>query len=464
MQVIETNTDGLKRAYKVTIPAGDLADKVTAKLVEIGKTVRMPGFRPGKVPMTVLRKRYTRSVMGEVLEAAVQDSVDKTLAERSLRPAMQPKVEITAFPEGGDLEFSIEMDLLPEIELQDFSAIKLERMRADVDDAAIDEALKKIASGQKRTEPVPEARESRSGDTAVIDFVGKTDGVPFAGGAGKDHHLELGSNSFIPGFEDALIGKKAGESVSVNVTFPTEYHAELAGKDAVFDVDIKELRQSADFVLDEEFAKSIGMDSLATLRKAVREQLENDRHTASRGKLKRALLDVLSDGYAFEVPQGVVDAEFASIWAQLEQAKKDGSLDAADLDKSDDVLKEEYRAVAERRVRLGLVLAEVGRKNAISVTSEDLNRAIMAEAGRYPGQEQMVVRYFRENQEALQSLQAPLYEDKVVDFILELASVTDKTVTEADLFAEVEDTIARPANRRRRPAKGSAEQEQESAE
>ncbi|MBF0093970.1 MAG: trigger factor [Alphaproteobacteria bacterium] len=453
MQLIETNNEGLKRAFKVIVPAGDLAEKVTAKLTEIGKTVRMQGFRPGKVPMPLLRQRYAKSVMGEVLEAAVQESVGQTIAERKLRPAMQPKIEITSFPDGGDLEFTVDMDLLPEFELQDFSALKLERPRAEVDDEAVDAALARIASSQKRTETVAEAREARSGDTVVIDFVGKTGGEPISGGAGTDHHLELGSNTFIPGFEDALVGKKVGESVSFNVTFPDQYHAELAGKEATFDVDIKELRRAAAAAVDEDLAKAFGMESLESLRAAVREQLERDYDTASRSKLKRALLDVLADGYAFDVPTGVVDMEFDSIWRQVEQAKADGSLDPEDRDKGDDVLKEEYRKVAERRVRLGLVLAEAGRRNNITVTKDDINRALMAEASRFPGQEQMVIQYYRKNPEAVDALHAPLFEEKVVDFILEMATVTDKAVKASELLDDEEDAAETPVKRRKRTPK-----------
>lgn len=436
MQLIETNTEGLKRSFKVTVPAADLAGKVTAKLTEIGKTVRLPGFRAGKVPMALLRQRYAKSVMGEVLENMVQETVDKAISERDLHPAMQPKIEITAFPEGGDLEFTVDMELLPEITHQDFSALKLDRPRADVEDTALDQALSRIASGQKRTEVVSEIREARAGDTAVIDFTGRTGDTPISGGAGTDHHLELGSNSFIPGFEDALIGKKAGENVTFNVTFPEAYHAELAGKEATFDVLIKELRQNATSTVDEGLAKAFGLDSLDALRQAVREQLERDHDVASRTKLKRALLDALADGYSFELPSSVVDMEFDAIWKQLEQAKTDGQIDPEDQGKSDDTLKEEYRKVAERRVRLGLILADVGRKNNITVTQDDLNRALMAEAGRYPGQEQMVIQYYRKNPEALNSLQAPLFEDKVVNFILEMATVTDKTVTATELLGE----------------------------
>lgn len=439
MQLIETNTEGLKREYKVTVPAGAIAVKVNARLAEIAKSVRLPGFRPGKAPVALITKRYGKSVMGEVLDATVQETVGAAMAERRLRPATQPKIEITSFEEGKDLEFTMAVEVFPEVEAIDFATLEIERPRAEVDDAAIDSALQRLSKRQVRTEVVSEPREAKLGDTAVIDFDGSMGGTPIVGGSGQDYSLELGSKSFVPGFEDALIGAKAGDSRTFTVTFPEQYHTDLAGKDAEFVVTVKELRQPAEVAIDDELAKSFGVENVEALRKTVREQLEREFAGFSRQRAKRALLDRLSDRYSFEVPSGMADAEFAGIWTQFEDGKKRGINDPADAGKSEDELRAEYRELAVRRVRLGVLLAEIGRKNNITVTQEDLNRALVAEASNYPGQEKMVLEYYRKTEGALDSLRAPLFEEKVVDFLLEMAKITDKTVSVAELTMEQEE-------------------------
>lgn len=432
MQVTETNAEGLKHEFKVVVPASQLETRMQDKLAEIARTVAMPGFRPGKVPMTIVRKKYGGHVMGEILEGAVNDGAGQAISGKNLRPAVQPKIEITKFEEGSDLEFTVAVEVLPEIAFMDFASISLVRDKAVVPEAEIDDAIKNIAERNETSEPVK--RAAKSGDVVVIDFVGKQDGVAFPGGTAEGYSLKLGSGTFIPGFEDQLIGKKAEQDVEVNVTFPEAYGNEsLAGKPALFEVKVKEVRAAKPAEIDDELAKAVGLESLEALKTAIRDEIARDLDGASRLKLKRALLDALASGHDFPVPPSMVEHEFEAIWKQVEADKEAGRQDAADAGKSEDELKAEYKTLAERRVRLGLLLAEVGRVNEVTVTQEDLNRGIMMEARRYPGQEHLVLQYYQKNPEALDSLRAPLFEEKVVDFILELAKITDNEVSAEDL-------------------------------
>ncbi|QJE72737.1 trigger factor [Aerophototrophica crusticola] len=440
MQITETSADGLRREYKVTVPAADIQNRVTAKLTEIGKSVRMPGFRPGKVPMPLLKQRYGQSVMGEVLEGAVNDSTAKAVEQNNLRPALQPKVEIINFADGQDLEFAVNVELLPEFEPADLSAVELDKPVVEVTDAMVDEALGRLSKGRRTTVKVEEERPAASGDILLIDFDGSVDGERRPGMKGEGYELELGSGTFIPGFEDQLVGAKPGEHKTVTVTFPAEYHAaELAGKEAVFEVDVKELRQGQDAVLDDELAKSFGFDTLDALKDAIRERMAADYGNTSRLRAKRALLDKLAELHDFEVPAGMVDIEFNQIWERLQQELKAGGGDAEDKEKDEEALKAEYRAIAVRRVRLGLLLSEIGRRNNITVTREELNRAVIEEVRRYPGQEQQVFEFFKKNPQAAEGLRAPIYEDKVVDFILGTVKVTEKPVSVEELMREPEE-------------------------
>ncbi|KJS35685.1 MAG: trigger factor [Rhodospirillaceae bacterium BRH_c57] len=449
MQVTETNADGLKREFKIVVPASTLQDKTDSRLKELSHQVRLPGFRPGKVPMALMKKKYGASVMGEVLEAAVQEGSQQTLADRDLRPAMQPKIEIVSFEEGKDLEFKMDVEVLPTIGEMDFASIELERPKVVVPDAEIEEALGRIAESRKQAEATGSKRKSKKGDILEIDFVGRIGGEEFPGGKGEGYDLELGSNTFIPGFEDQLVGAKAGDVSTVTVTFPEDYHAkDLAGKEAAFEVTVKELKESKVPEINDDFAKTVGLEDLEALKAAVREQMDKDYAGIARNRVKRALLDKLADMADFEVPGGMVDLEFDAIWAQVEEAKAKDDLDEEDKGKSDEELRDEYRALAERRVRLGLLLAEIGQKNAIQVNQEDLNGAIMQEAMRYPGQEQAVFQFFQSNQQALNQLRAPIYEDKVVDYILELAQVTDKDVSPEELAAEPETAGTKKAGKK----------------
>ena len=435
MQVTETLAEGLKREFSVLVPAADMARHVDDRLVSLGRTLKVPGFRPGKVPMPVLRQRYGKSVLGEVLEQTVEESSAKALSERGLRPAMMPRIQVTKFEEDGDLEYSMSVELIPEIVPVDFATLSLERVVATVGDTEIDEALERIKQRYKRFEPITEARPAVAGDSVVIDFLGKIDGVPFDGGKGEGYSLELGSNTFIPGFEDQLIGITVGETKDINVAFPAEYPSpEVAGKQAVFTVTANEIRVAAEQVIDDEFAASIGAETAEKLRDAVRGEIEREFGQVSKARLKRALLDQLAEVHSFEVPKTMVDAEFEGIWRRVEEATKQGQTDPDMEGKSEDEQKAEYRTIAERRVRLGLLLAEVGRLNSITVSEDELRRAVIREATRYQGQERQVIEYYQKNREALDQLRAPVMEEKVVDFILDIAKLTDKTVTPAELF------------------------------
>lgn len=443
MQVTEISSEGLKREFKVVVASSDIETKMNVRLEELGRTVNLPGFRPGKVPMPVLKKRFGQSVLGEVLERAVNDSSSQAMGERGLRPAIQPKIEITSFQEGSNLEYKMAVELLPDIKPMNFGELALERMKAEASDDDINTALQRIAEHNRKTEKVTTDRPSQKGDVVVIDFVGKIDGTEFPGGSAKDHHLEIGSNQFIPGFEDQLVGRKAGSTVDVKVTFPKEYGSEkLAGKDAVFTVTVKEIHEKLPAAVDETFAKAMGFDDVGGLKKSVGEQITRDYGRRARARLKRQLLDKLAETHDFQVPQGMVDMEFESIWNSVEEARKRGDQDPTITGKSDDDLKKEFRGIAERRVRLGLLLSEVGRLNNIEVTQEEVNRALIEEARRFPGQERKVVEFYRSHPEALAQLRAPLFEDKVIDFIIEMAKVTDKPVTAAELLKDPDEETA----------------------
>jgi len=437
MQVKQLKQDGLNHELEVTVDAGDIAKRVDARLVEVSKTVKLPGFRPGKVPMPLMKQRYGKAVLGEVLEKTVNETSVEALKEQDITPALQPKIEVVSktFDEGEDLVYTMKVDSLPEVELKDYKGFKLTKLVSKADEAAIDEALTRIASMRKTTKPIEGKRASKSGDTLVIDFKGRTadDNVEHQGMAAEGHNLELGSGNFIPGFEDQLIGKKAGDEVEVKVGFPEEYGAaELAGRDAIFDVTIHEIRESEEAEINDEFAQSLGMEDLAGLRKAVEEQTNQEFDNHSRLKLKKELLDQLDEAHSFDIPQSMKDLEMQNI---LHQIKVDNAQRGVTEEPNDEE-KKELEAIADRRVRLGLVLAQIGNENKIQVADVELQRAVIAEAQKYPGQEKEVFDYFSKNRESLESLRAPIYEDKVVDFILELAEVTEKEVSAEELTAD----------------------------
>lgn len=462
MQVTETRTEGLKREYKVLISAKDLDEKMTGRLQELGAKVRVPGFRPGKVPIKVLKQRFGKSVMGEVLERAVTDSSNQAISERGLRPAMQPKIEITSFDEGKDLEYTMALEILPDIEPMDFSALELERLTIEVEDEAVDETLSDLAKAQRRTKALDQPRPAQKGDVLVLDFKGTVDGEEYPGMAAEDHHLELGSSSFIEGFEDQLIGAAIGETREVKVTFPEAYANErLAGREAVFTVTIKNILERVAVPVDDELAKAVGEADLTTLKARARERLEAEHREVARSRLKRQLLDKLAEAHDFPVPEGMVDAEFDAIWKQVAQDRERGQLDPEDAAKSEDELKEEYRGIAERRVRLGLLISEVGRRNGIEVSQDEVNRALLREAQRHPGREREVFEFYQRTPEAIANLRAPLFEDKVIDFIVDLAKTSERSVTPAEFREEMEreaaaESPAKPAKKAAKPAKKAA--------
>jgi trigger factor len=448
MQVTELSAEGLKRQFKIVVPAGDLSAKVDERLAEMAQTAAMPGFRPGKVPVSLLKKQYGQALFGEAVEQAVNTSTAKAIEDRGLRPALQPRVDLKQLEEGKDVEFEVAIEVLPEIGKLDFSGIELERLKAAVPDKDIDDALERIAKANREQRPVDPPRPAQKGDAIKLDFVGSVDGTEFPGGAATDYTLELGSGSFIPGFEDQLIGAEVGKSVDVKVTFPADYGAaELAGKDAVFKCTIKEIHEFADKPADDELAKKNNFENLEAMRKAVGERIGQDYTQISRQMVKRQLLDKLADSHKFQVPEGLIEGEFGAIWQRIEEAKKNGQK----LEDDEEKMKVEYREIAERRVRLGLLLADVGRSNNIEVTPEELNQAVMREAMRYPGQERQVLEFYGKNAELKEQLRAPIFEEKTVDFILELAKVTEKSVTPEELLkaareAEEEEPAEKAAN------------------
>jgi trigger factor len=442
MQVTELSAEGLKREYKVVVPADEIESRVTKRLDELRQTIRMPGFRPGKVPVSLLRKQYGRSVMGEVLEQAVNQGSQKAISDHELRPALQPKIEVTSFDEGANLEFTMAVEVLPAVPTVDLKAIELTRLAAEVTDEAVARRLEGFARRFQEFGPPAAARPAQEGDRLTVSFEGRIDGQPFEGGKAEDMPLVLGSGFMIPGFEDQLVGRSAGDEVPVEVTFPADFpNPELAGKPASFAVQIKALEEPKPVELDDELAKAQGFDSLEALKAAVRESIEREYAQLARLRLKRALLDQLAERYRFEVPAGMVELEFDTIWKQLqEELEHSGDTEAAD--KSEDELKAEYRAIADRRVRLGLLLSEIGQANELRVEQTELNAAVTAQARRYPGQEQKVIEYFRRNPQAIEQLRAPLYEDKVVDFVLQMATVTEQQASPEELLRDPDEDAA----------------------
>jgi len=479
MQVTETSAEGLKREFRVVVPAGELEEKVTDRLGEIGRTIQLRGFRPGKVPMQILRQRFGTSVLGEVLENTLQGTSAEAIREHNLRPALPPKVDIVSFSEGTDLEYKMSLEVLPDIPEPSFADLDIERLVVEVPDEDVDRAIERIAEQQRKTEIAE--RPAESGDIIVVDVEGRSGEQEIPGASGKDRRIALGSGGFIPGFEEQLIGAGAGEHRTVRVTFPEDYGVpDFAGKEAVFEVEVKEVRQRLPVVIDDELGKAVGLESLAELREEVRQQMQRDYEAASRLRLKRSLLDKLAQSYDFAVPPGMVELEFDNIWRQHEAEKEraaqsespaaeaasaiseespetaaegsaaeaaapdagadsgagaaQGSDQEADAKEDEDALKTDYRRIAERRVRLGLLLAEVGRSNNITVTQDELNQAITREARRHPGYERQVLDFYRQNPEAVGNLRAPIFEDKVVDFIVELAKVEERKISPQDLL------------------------------
>jgi len=448
MEVTETLSDGLKREFQVQVPAADLEARLTERLGELKGRVQMRGFRPGKVPVNHLRKIYGKAVMAETIEAVIRELNAKIVSERGLKLAMEPKVtipnEATAVENviGGqsDLAYTLALEILPKIELADFQGIKLERQVAEVTDAQLNEALDKIAEQNRPFAAKADGAKVEKGDRVVIDFTGRIDGAPFEGGTGGDVGVNVGAGTFIPGFEDQLVGMAAGDTRVVKVTFPENYvNSQFAGKDAEFDVTAKSLEAPSTVTLDDAFAKSLGLESLDKLKEAVKARLQQEHAALSRQRLKRQLLDKLDEMHKFALPPTLAEDEFRNVWNAVEGDLKAQGRTFADEGTTEEKAREEYRGIAERRVRLGLVLAEIGEKNKITVTEEELTRAIVERARQIPGREQEIWDYYRKNPAAVAAIRAPIFEEKVVDFLIELAAITEKQVSREDLLKDEED-------------------------
>ena len=442
MDVKEVKSEGLSKTFAVTVSKADLEAKLEAKIKEMQPQVSLKGFRPGKVPVTHIRKMFGQSIMKDVVEETVNETSQQAINDNKLRPAGQPKVDLRANGEEvtqgkADLEYQLTVETIPEFDIADISKMKFTRLTSEVDEKAVEERVAKLAEGQKTYKKKAKTAKAKDGDAVLINFVGRVDGEAFEGGAMEGHQLVLGSGSFIPGFEDGLIGVKAGDKLDVNVTFPAEYQAaDLAGKDAVFETEVLEVQGAKDAELNDELAEKFGLENLEKLNELVKEQAEQEYTAQSRMKLKRAILDELDSKHSFDLPPNMVEAEFENIWAQVQAEKEAGQLDEDDSKKTDKQLEKDYRKIAERRVRLGLVLAEMGQKEEITISNEELQGAMIAEARRYPGQEQQVVEFYQKNPQAIAQLRAPIFEEKVVDLIIEKAEVKDKKVKQEKLFEE----------------------------
>ena len=445
MQIAEKTNEGLKRQYEVTIPAKDLESRIDAQITQVSGQIRMPGFRPGKVPKNLIKKMHGEAMHGDALNNAVQEGVQKLVADKKLRPAMQPSVALADdYAQGKDVVFTVELEVLPEITSVNIEGIALEKLVVEPSDAEVEDALKRFADQQKRFEAAPKTYKAAKGDVVVMDFVGSVEGEEFEGGKGEGMQIEIGSGRLIPGFEDQLIGVKANDKVKVEVSFPEDYNvAYLKGKPAVFDVLVTEVRQPQEAAIDDTLATNLGLESLDKLKEILKDQISAELQGMTRTHLKRKLLDHLAANHDFEVPPTMVEAEFGQIWAQLEHEashEEDPAAAVAELEKDRD----EYRRIAERRVRLGLLLSEIGQKEGVNVTQAEMNRLIGQEAARYPGQQQQVVKYFQENAMAAAQLRAPLYEDKVVDVLLGKAELTERSVSREDLQQAIEDDDETP--------------------
>ncbi len=439
MQTVETLNEGLKRAFRITIPAKDIDARVDQELKSIAPQVRMPGFRPGKVPANLVRKMHGPALEQQALQNAVQDGVQQLLAEQKIRPAMQPAVELAEGGPGQDTVINVEVETLPDVPEAKTDNLKIERLRVEASDAEVDEAVERIAAGQKSFEPAPAKHKAEMGDRVLIDFEGKVDGEPFEGGKGEGMAVELGSGRLIPGFEDQLVGAKANDQVEVKVTFPADYPtAYLKGRDAVFDVVINEVQTAKAIKADDDFAKSMGLEGIEQLRGLMKNQVEQELNGLTRTHMKRQLLDQLAAAHDFPVPESMVEAEFDQIWKQLEHEashEEDPEAARAEMEKE----KGDYRAIAERRVRLGLLLSEIGQKNGVEVSQQEMNQLIMQAAQQYrPEDRQRFVEYIRNEPMAAAQLRAPLFEDKVVDLLFGQADVSERVVTREALEAAVE--------------------------
>ena len=457
MKITETLNEGLNRSYEILLTAAEIDEKAAAKLTEIAGTASIPGFRPGKVPMSVVKGRFGEQVKGDVIRTSLDDGAKDAIESNGLKLASQPKLDIVSFEDGADLTATLQCEVMPDFSLPDLSALSITRPTLPANEAEVDETMTRLADENRPSILVEKKRKSKMGDIVKMDFTGRVDGTAFEGGAAEGHMLELGSNSFIPGFEEGLVGASAGETVDVTVTFPEEYQAEhLAGKEAVFECVVHELHEKGDASLDDSLATKLGFEKLSDLRDAVAGQLAGQHAQGLRQEVKKNILDALAEDAIFEVPQSLYQSEYNTIARSMtppeQQHNHDHGEDAHDHDHVedgalDDAQKAEASDIANRRVRLGLMLTEIGQQNNIQISEEDTRRAVIEQARRYPGQEQQVMEYYQNNQDAMQQLAGPLFEEKVIDFILELAKVTDVETTVEALYAEPDATAAKPAKK-----------------
>jgi len=446
MQVVEKLNEGLSRVLEVTIDKGTLTQKLDAKIAEIAPKMNIKGFRPGKVPQGHVRKLYGKELMGEIIQETLNETTQKAMTEANIRPASQPELtpigDIENVMSGNaDLAYQIAVEMMPIFTPVEPASIDLKRPVYEATDADIDEALKTVVGQTKQFEAKKgKSVKAADGDKLIIDFVGKLGEETFEGGSAEGAELIIGSGQFIPGFEEQLIGAKKGEVKTLNVTFPADYGAKnLAGQAATFETTVKDILSPKEGEADDELAKSLGLESLQALRDILKTQLEQQYKSAARFKMKRQLLDVLDEKHSFELPKRMLEAEFGGIWQQVEQDKSAGQLSEEDAAKSEDELKAEYLKIAERRVRLGLVLAEIGTRQNVQVTDQEVNQAIMQEARNYPGQERQVFEFYQKNPSAAAQIRAPIYEEKVCDLIFTLAQVSDEPISKEDLLKEEED-------------------------
>ncbi|MGV7219462.1 trigger factor [Bradyrhizobium sp. UFLA05-112] len=447
MQVTETLSEGLKHEFKISVAASDLDAKADAKLVDLKDKVRLNGFRPGKVPVAHLKKVYGRSVMAETIDQTIRDTNTQIFQERGFRLATEPKItmpteqkEVEELLSGkSDLTYTVAIEVVPPIQLADFKSFQVEKPVADVTDVEVDEAIKRIADNNRSYADKGEGAKAASGDRVTVNFKGTINGEAFEGGTGEGIQVQIGSNTFIPGFEDQLIGIGVGETRTVKASFPKNYMSDkLAGKDAEFETTATLIEAPQDTKIDDEFAKSLGLESLDKLKEAARERLVAEFATATRQRVKRALLDRLDEAHRFDAPPSLIDEEFNLMWNSVKAEMDSAGKTFADEDTTEEKARDEYRKIADRRVRLGLVLSEIGEKNKITVTDDEVGRAVIERARQVPGREKEVWDYYRNNANALAQLRAPIYEDKVVDFILELANVTEKKVSREELYKDDE--------------------------
>jgi trigger factor len=439
MQTVETLNEGLKRAYKITIPARDIDARVDKELKTVAPRINMPGFRPGKVPANLVRKIHGPALQQEALNSAVQESVQQLLTEQQLRPAMQPSVELEEGGLGEDAIINVELETLPDVPEPQIDGLKLERLTVEADDSTVDERLQQLAQGQKSFDPAPADYAAQTGDLVLMDYEGKVDGVPFEGGKGEGMSVEIGSGRLIPGFEDQLIGAKANEQRTLNVIFPEDYNAAaLKGRAATFEVTINEVQQPRETKLDDSFAQSMGLEGINQLRGLLKGQVEQEMNGLTRTHMKRKLLDQLAANHDFPVPPSMVEAEFSQIWQQLEhEASHEADPEAARAEMESE--REDYRNIAERRVRLGLLLSEIGNRNGVQVSQQEMNQLIMQAAQQYrPEDREKFVQYVQQEPMAAAQLRAPLFEDKVVDFLFSKAEISERSVSLEQLQAEIE--------------------------